>query len=144
MEEIIFKSRKIILNMLHNRGYNISYMTNLSLKEIEIMYENDSCNFELRNLNNGKLLKVVYLFDKNRLKNLMKKQFFDKIINVLDSCDEAIFILPEDDSDNILQDICNDYYDRFNKYSQVFFYKRMILLLLPSYRFFFHKDICIH
>ena len=128
MEEYVYKSRKIILNILKNRGFNTSSMINFSSKEIEIMFDNDNCDFELIHNTNNNKVKVVYLFNKkkNPMTNPIKKQFFEIINDVLNSYDEAIFILPDDDKDNILQDICNDYYDRFNKFSQAFYIKKLI------------------
>ena len=128
LKKLTYKSRQIILNLLENRGYDISNMINFSFNEIEIMFDNDNCDFELTHNTNNNKLKVVYLFDKKKIPmtNLMKKQFFEKLNIILDTYDEAIFILPQEDKDNNLQEICNDYYDRFNKFSQVFFISKLI------------------
>lgn len=99
----LYKSRKVILEMLEMRGYDISPYSNFSANEIETMFKSfekkttpelSSLDMSLVNKNGGKLY-VKYL-----LASKLRGIYFKKLINemfeqFLEEGDELIFILKD-------------------------------------------------
>lgn len=141
MEEI-YKSRNIILDMLNLRNYNVDKYRNFSKDEIELFIKTDSLDFIVtHNETPEKIIHIIYLFDKekNPIRGKFESILEEKYENIEDKENtEIIFILPEQDTDNILQDICNTFFDIFSFYSQVFFIKNL------CYNITQHKHVPIH
>ena len=58
-----YKSRKIILEILEHRGYNIDNFKNFSLDEIGILYESDELDMLLENEDINKVY-IKYFINK--------------------------------------------------------------------------------
>jgi len=139
MEEI-YKSRKIIIEMLKIRDYDVSSWSNFTKDEIEIMKETN-LNFKVfNNTHPEKNMEIIYLLDKAKNPNQQKFEtsiLYD-LLNESDKNNSYIFILPENDNDNILQDICNKFYDIHGIHVQVFCIKNLCYNILD------HKHVPHH
>ena len=140
MEEI-YKSRKIIIEMLKIRNYDVSSWSNFSKDEIEIM-KDTNLNFKVfSNMDAEKSIEIIYLLDKQKNPNQQKFEIsiLHDLLDKSDNNNSYIFILPENDNDNALQDICNKFYDIYGIYVQVFFIKNLCYNILDHKHVPYHK-----
>lgn len=103
----IYKSRKIILEQLQTRGFDISNFDNFSIHEVSIMIEQDQLDMLVENENNEKVY-IKY--------NLQKKLNTQTIYNIVEELyeteetlnketDQIIFIINNEPNDNMKNDI---------------------------------------
>ena len=97
MDVKIFTSRKIILDMLEMRGYDVSKLRNYSINEIRLMKENNGLNFLLTK--EGRKCYVHYHIEKklraNDLKKTVVNNFTTEEYAELQEGDELIIICKE-------------------------------------------------
>lgn len=127
--EDINRSRNIILKMLNLRNFETDQYNNISDIELNILYEKKNLNFKVKHKTENRFLYVKYLIDSNKNPNKSK---FESILDSAfsennDENYELMFILPEDDKENVLQNICNKYCDLYKKFSQVFYIKKITI-----------------
>jgi DNA-directed RNA polymerases I, II, and III subunit RPABC1 len=120
----LFQSRKIILEMLELRDYNVESYNNFTINEIDLMIKNSSKKLEATNntldiivnhkTNDSKIIVKYILFTKIRPNNL--KGFIDEIIEELEpNINDTIIFISKDKLNNI-----ESFDTIFNCYNNVF------------------------
>lgn len=80
----LLQSRKVIMEILENRGYPVSEINILSREEIKLMYLNKQLDFQVKDEHNGKTLYVKYLIT-GKVRNSSLKKYLDEIIGDFES-----------------------------------------------------------
>lgn len=126
--EKLFKSRKIILEMIKSRGYNTEPFNNYSLNEIELMFSNHPKNNKeispldiLTSNNDDNKIQVKYILTpKIRISNI--QTLIDTIIENLQKNDSLILITRDKiTSDLALEEILNKIYKEKQIFIQYFY-----------------------
>jgi len=65
----IYKSRKIMLELLNTRGYDVEEWNDFSINEIQSMYSNNQLDMLLTHKVNSKKIYVKYYYSKKIGKN---------------------------------------------------------------------------
>lgn len=126
MDNKLFKSRKIILDMLEMRGYDTNELRNYSINEIRLMKRTNGLNFLLEK--EGRKCYVHYHIDKklraNDLKKTLEKHFENEETSVLDKGDELIIICKEklliSKKYGNFSDKLNSYFNNHDFFVQIF------------------------
>jgi DNA-directed RNA polymerase subunit H (RpoH/RPB5) len=100
----IYKSRKTILELLDDQGYEVSEYNGFSINEIDAMYVNSQLDLLINHKNNEKKVYVKYY-----LSSKIRSKDVDEIIedlfsieNVLTKKDNLIIITDEEPNDSIV------------------------------------------
>ena len=100
----IYKSRKTILELLDDQGYEVSEYNGFSINEIDAMYVNSQLDLLINHKNNEKKVYVKYY-----LSSKIRSKDVDEIIedlfsieNVLTKKDNLIIITHEEPNDSIV------------------------------------------
>lgn len=151
MENLVVNSRNIILTMLNKRNFNINSHNKFSEDDIKLLYKTNSLNFSVFHNDDPSLkINIIYLLDKAP-KNPNKQKFTDIMQQSFSTIDptktELMFILPDKDNDNVLQDIANKNYDiTLNaetgiEYAQVFWIKNLCFDITEHVHVPLHKKL---
>lgn len=105
----VYKSRKYLLEILEERGFNITNYSNFSIGEIGILVENNQLDILLENDETKKKIYVKYYVTK-----LLKMQnIYDMIQdlfhleNILSKSDDLMIIIKDEPNETLLQ-VCKD------------------------------------
>tara|TARA_R110002074_G_scaffold178089_3_gene341639 strand:+ start:1326 stop:1949 length:624 start_codon:yes stop_codon:yes gene_type:complete len=106
---LIYNSRKYILEILEERGFDISEHSNFSINELNIIIQNDQLDILVNNTNDKKVY-VRYHINKAIRQNNISEYIDDlfNIENVLTKNDDLIIIIkdePNDTVEKIIKDI---------------------------------------
>ena len=123
---MIYKTRKTLLELLEERGYNTEGYNNFTIGEIGCM--KDKLDLLLENRNNSKIF-VVYCsvtFSKNYIEKTIEDLFTGKEDEqpILNNDDEVLFILDNEPNDTAIKTM-NDFWDRERKYVSAISYARL-------------------
>ena len=126
MDVKLFKSRKIILDMLEMRDYDVSELRNYSINEIRLMKENSGLNFLLTK--EGRKCYVHYHIEKklraNDLTKAIENRFIKEESAELEEGDELIIICKEklliSKKYGNFSSKLNNYYNNYNFFVQIF------------------------
>tara|TARA_Y100000991_G_scaffold197422_1_gene167869 strand:+ start:449 stop:1072 length:624 start_codon:yes stop_codon:yes gene_type:complete len=126
----LFKSRKILLELLSERGYNIESQNNFTENEVRIMAQQKQLDFELEN--NGKKVFVKYLIAtkirNNSLRNFLT-EFLEENPNIEPSSTDFIIILKDKPNDSLLK-VVDDFYSEKQIYINLFYIKNLLFNIL--------------
>lgn len=126
----LFKSRKILLELLSERGYEIESQNNFTENEIRIMAQQKQLDFELEN--NGKKVFVKYLIA-TKIRNNSLKNFLTELLEEnadLDpSSTDFIIILKDKPNDSLLK-VVDDFYSEKQIYINLFYIKNLLFNIL--------------
>ena len=124
----IYKTRKVLLELLELRGYNIEDYNNFTIGEINILVEKEQLDLLLEKDDGTKIYVKYFLsaFKKEAITNIVNMYFKDdEEENVLDiEKDELLFITLTDPNDTIRK-IINHYWDSESIYITVMSLKRL-------------------
>ena len=105
----IYKSRKTILELLSEQGYDVDSYIDFSINEIDAMSNNSQLDMLLEDKDKSKKVYVKYSL---QTKQIRWQQNLEEIIedlyyidNVLTPNDDLVIIINEDPNDNLLQRI---------------------------------------
>ena len=103
----IYKSRKHLLEILNERGFNITNYENLSISEISILAETEQLDMLLHNEKTNKKIYVKYYINK-----VLKAQNVYDIVedlfhleNILTKKDDLMIITQDEPNDTLIQTI---------------------------------------
>lgn len=119
-----YESRKIVLDMLEKRNYDVDKYRNYNLSEIKIMFNEDELDMMLEKKDKSIKCYVKYHICKKCRCNDLKKIVLNLYPEVLDKDDELIIICKEkvqitNTKDNLKKTI-NHFWDKHNYYIQLF------------------------
>lgn len=99
---LIYNSRKYILEILEERGFDINEYSNFTINELNIIIQNNQLDI-LVNDNNNKKVYVRYHINKAIRQNNISEYIDDlfNIENVLNKKDDLIIIIKEEPNDTI-------------------------------------------
>lgn len=101
----LYKSRKILLNQLEKRGYDVSNYTEFTIHEIHTMYVNKQMDMLIENDMKHKIY-IKYNVTKKLTPNNLYEAYSDlfEMENILDKeTDQIIFISKDEPNDTILK-----------------------------------------
>ena len=103
----IYKSRKHLLEILNERGFNITSYNNLSISEVSILAETEQLDMLLHNEKTNKKIYVKYYINK-----VLKAQNVYDIVedlfhleNILTKKDDLMIITKDEPNDTLIQTI---------------------------------------
>ena len=116
----ISKSRKILLELLEKRGFNIDNYTNFNASEINLMYINNQLDLLLED-DYGKKVKIMYSLGKilrpNTIMDFAEELY--NIENVLKVSDELIIVQQSEPNDSLIHCL-NGQYNEKGYYINIF------------------------
>ena len=101
----IYKSRKIMLELLETRGYEVDEWNDFSINEIQSMHSNNQLDMLLTHKTNGKKIYVKYYIQK-KLGKTNVYDYVDDIFsveNILDKDDELIIFTKHKPNDTLIK-----------------------------------------
>ena len=103
----IYNSRKILLEILHERGFNITKYSNFNITEIGILLDNNQLDMLLENDNTKKKIYVKFYINK-----LIKPQNIYDIVEdlfhietILEKNDDLMIIIKDEPNDTMMENI---------------------------------------
>ena len=132
----LYNSRKVVVEMLETRGYDMSKYRNFSLNEIELMFKNmekktsselGSIDISTKHSEGGSIYVKHLLLSKLRLNNL--KNLIDEMLeSYLNNGDEVIFIVKDKINNLASFDSLLDVYQKNNSISiQIFWIDNLMI-----------------
>lgn len=122
---LIYNSRKYILEILEERGFDISEYKNFSVNELNIIIQNDQLDILVNNKENKKVY-VRYNINKgirqNNITDIIDDLF--NIENILTIKDDLIIIVKDEPNDTI-EKIIKDYWIKNKIYLSIINIKRL-------------------
>tara|TARA_A100001035_G_C27749036_1_gene485480 strand:- start:824 stop:1450 length:627 start_codon:yes stop_codon:yes gene_type:complete len=103
---LIYKSRKTILELLNSKGYNVDNYSDFSINEIDAMMNNSQLDMLITNPTNNKKTYIKYSLStkqvrwQNNLDEVIEDLYY--IENVLSPHDDLVIIINEEPNDNLL------------------------------------------
>jgi DNA-directed RNA polymerase subunit H len=101
----IYKSRKILLELLNTRGYNVDEWDDFSINEIQSMHTNEQLDLLLKHKTSQKKIYVKYYIQK-KLNKTNVYDYADDIFNteqILDKNDELIIFTKHKPNDTLVK-----------------------------------------
>ena len=124
----LFKSRKVILEMLNLRGYDTDKYNNFSLSEIDINLKNmnkkttyETNMIDIECINKKKKIIVKYIFSKVRASNI--KNLIDKMIEneIVSNNNDVVFIIKDKVNNmEVFDNLFDLYFNSNNIFIQLF------------------------
>lgn len=122
----IFNSKKNLLEILDERGFNIENYSNFTINEMGILTENNQLDMLLKNDTNDKKVYVKYYVNK-----IIKTQNIYDIVedlfhleNILSKNDDLIIIIKDEPNDTLIQTV-KDIWMEDNIYISIINIKRL-------------------
>ena len=115
----IFKSRKILLNILEKREFIVDDYTNFGINEIQIMSLNNQLDMLLNN-KNGK--KIYIKYHSNKLRDTHINEYIDDLFNIeehLKKDDELLIIIKNQRINKTLEEYMNYIFIKDNIYVNI-------------------------
>jgi len=124
----IFKSRKIILEQLENRGYDVDKYTNFSIHELHVLNQNKQLDMYLESENKPSLYIKYHINSKLKPKDVY--DFLEDLENSdLDENTELIVIMKEKINDT-MKNFIKNLYHKDKKFVIVFNIHRLLFNIL--------------
>ena len=122
---LIYNSRKYILEILEERGFDISEYSNFSINELNIIIQNNQLDILVNNSKNKKVY-VRYHINKGIRQNNISEYIDDlfNIENILTKNDDLIIIIKEEPNDTI-EKVIKDIWIKDKIYISVINIKRL-------------------
>lgn len=121
----IYKSRKIVLEQLKERGFDISNYDNFSYTDVRELHLNDTLDMLISNYNEEKIY-IKYYFEKKLTKdavfNVVSELFDDEVLDK--ETDEVLIIAKADPNDTLLR-LLNQLYESSKIYMNIVNMKRL-------------------
>lgn len=127
----IFKSRKILLDILKKRGYNTEDWENFNINEVQIMYNNNQLDMLLET-ESGRKIYVKYHIN-NKLRENHINEYVDDLFNieeVLKPDDELLIIIRNQNINDTLEEYMRITYIKYNIFVNIINIKKLMFNLL--------------
>ena len=142
----LYKSRKILLEILSERGYNIDSQQNFTENEIRIMAQQKQLDFELENDTKTKKVQIKYLIQ-TKIRNSSLKNYITDLLEedsgIDPSSTDLIIILKDKPNDSLLK-VVDDFYSEKQFYINLFCIKSLLFNILKHEYVPDHKIIEEH
>ena len=122
---LVYNSRKYILEILEERGFDISEYSNFSINELNIIIQNNQLDMMVNDKNNKKVY-IRYHINKAIRQNNISEYIDDlfNIENILTKNDDLIIIIKEEPNDTI-EKIVKDTWIKYQIYLSIINIKRL-------------------
>ena len=128
----LFKSRKILLELMKERGYSISSQENFTENEIRVMAQQKQLDFELETIEKDKKIFIKYLIS-TKIRNTSLKNYVTEFLEENPDIDpvstDFIIILKEKPNDSLLK-VVDDLYNEKQIYINLFYIKNLLFNIL--------------
>lgn len=128
----LFQSRKILLEIMKERGYAISNQENFTENEIRVMAQQKQLDFELESENKGKKLFVKYLIS-TKIRNSSLKNYITDFLEENPDIDpvytDFVIILKDKANDSLLK-VVDDFYSEKQIFVNLFYVKSLLVNIL--------------
>jgi DNA-directed RNA polymerase I, II, and III subunit RPABC1 len=128
----LFRSRKILLELMKERGYNISSQENFTENEIRVMAQQKQLDFELENPNKDKKVFIKYLIS-TKIRNTSLKNYLTEFLEENPDIDpvstDFIIILKDKPNESLLK-VVDDFYSEKQIYINLFYIKSLLFNIL--------------
>lgn len=122
----IYKSRKNLLDIFNERGFDITNYDNYNINELGILIDNDQLDMLLENKTNNKKIYVKYFIEKSlnsqKIYDIVEDLF--NIENILNKNDDLYIITKDEINDTIMQ-IMRELWLNENIYVSIISIKRL-------------------
>lgn len=105
----IYNSRRVLMEQLGDRGYNIDDYEHFSVNEIDAMFVNNQLDMLIKHRENDKQVYIKYYFTLKSNTKQMKPQVLDNIVedlyiidNVLTKQDTLVIVIDDEPNETIL------------------------------------------
>tara|TARA_B100000575_G_C23080768_1_gene622677 strand:- start:456 stop:1088 length:633 start_codon:yes stop_codon:yes gene_type:complete len=129
----LFNSRKIVLNMIGKRGFNVDKYSNFTFDEIDVLFNssnnklsNELAPLDIKLENDGYSLYIKYVLNlKNRPTNIINfiQEFRDTQMN---EGDTLILITLDKIISETLDEFLDNLYEEFKVFAQVFYIDKLM------------------
>lgn len=141
----IFKSRKILLNILEKRGFIIEDYNNFGINEIQIMSLNNQLDMLLNN-KNGK--KIYIKYHSNKLRDTHINEYIDDLFNIeehLKKDDELLIIIKNQRINKTLEEYMNYIFIKDNIYVNIINIQEILFnildhVMVPEHKILTNKE----
>lgn len=141
----IFKSRKILLNILEKRGFIIEDYNNFGINEIQIMSLNNQLDMLLTN-KNGK--KIYIKYHSNKLRDTHINEYIDDLFNIeehLKKDDELLIIIKNQSINKTLEEYMNYIFIKDNIYVNIINIQEILFnildhVMVPDHKILTNKE----
>ena len=141
----IFKSRKILLNILEKRGFIIEDYNNFGINEIQIMSLNNQLDMLLTN-KNGK--KIYIKYHSNKLRDTHINEYIDDLFNIeehLKKDDELLIIIKNQRINKTLEEYMNYIFIKDNIYVNIINIQEILFnildhVMVPDHKILTNKE----
>lgn len=139
----LYKSKKILLEILEERGYDISQQNNFTENEIRIMCNEKQLDFDVSNSDDTKKVYIRYLVY-SKIRNNSLKNYINDFLELNPDFDaekcELIIILKDKPNDSLLK-VVDDFYMGNKVYINLLYIKMLLFNLLNHEYVPEHKKI---
>lgn len=135
----IYKQRLNLIEILKERGYDVSDYDDFSINHIAVLYQHDQLDLLLKN-KDGKQIFVKHYLDKKLLRVNMLHDMIDSLFlegNILTTSDDLMIITLDDPNETIINTL-NTIWENHNIYISVIGIKRLLFNILK------HKHVPKH
>lgn len=117
----LYKSRKVILDILKSRGYDVEDHLNFNINNIQSMYSNAQMDMLLVNPDSGKKIFVKY----NLNKKLGAKVLYEIVDDLYDMDDilkqeDTLLIISKDRVNDTHKKLLTEFYDKDKKFINIY------------------------
>ena len=127
----IYKERLNLIDILKERGYDVSDYDDFSINHVAVLYQHDQLDLLLKN-KDGKQIFVKHYLDKKSLRGKTIYELLDDLYHVgkiLNTSDDLL-IITLDDPNETITNILNTIWDNYNIYVSVISIKRLLFNIL--------------
>ena len=127
----IFKSRKILLDILEERGYNTEDWKNFNINEVQIMFNKNQLDMLLEK-ESGRKIYVKYHIN-NKLRENHMNDYVDDLFNIeeiLKPEDELLIIIKDQNINDTLEEYMRITYIKYNIFVNIINMKKIMFNML--------------
>jgi len=124
--EVIFNSRKYLLEILEEQGYNVSEYNDFSIHEIHAMYLSKQLDLIVSKENPTKKIYIKYHLGKTLRQNNIYEYIEDlfNLENILNKCDDLIIIIKDEPNETLIR-MLKDIWESERIFIRIFNIKRL-------------------
>lgn len=127
----IYKERTNLIDILKERGYDVSDYDDFSINHVAVLYQHDQLDLLLKNKDNKQIFVKHYL-DKKSLKVKTIHEMLDDLFlvgKILNKEDDLLIITLDDPNDTIIN-VLNTIWENYEIYISVVSIKRLLFNIL--------------
>lgn len=127
----IYKQRTNLIDILRERGYDVSDYDDFSINHVAVLYQHDQLDLLLKN-KEGKQIFVKHYLDKKSLRSKTIYELLDDLFHgdeILNKSDDLL-IITLDDPNETITNILNSIWEMYDIYISVVSIKRLLFNIL--------------